>query len=174
MIFLRVLLVLSVVSISSYGDQVELLVNPGFEDGDLTPWTTSNWTIVTTDPHTGTYCAEDYGNYWIRQDFAPTDVNDIISVIVWVRQPDDMIFAFDLFYGPSDYDEDIFNLSGTDWEEFDMTSYLRSSGDLEAIRMYGYSGGPNGPTYLDDASIIYDDGVGIESASLGNIKASFK
>ncbi len=95
-------------------------------------------------------------------------------MIIWVRQPDVSIFAFDLFYGASDYDEDIFYLSGTDWEEFDMTGDLRSSGDLEAIRMYGYSGGANGPTYLDDASVIYEDYVDIKSMSLGNIKATFK
>lgn len=167
-------LILSVASISSFGAQVELLVNPGFEDGDMTPWTTNNWTVVTTDPHTGTYCAEDYGNYWIRQDFNPTDVNDIISVIIWARQPDVSIFAFDLIYGASDYDQDVFYLSGSDWEEFDMTGDIRSSGNLEAIRMYGYSGGANGPTYLDDASVIYEEAVGIESASLGSIKATFK
>ncbi|MCP4228792.1 MAG: hypothetical protein GY771_01405 [bacterium] len=158
----------------AYGAQVEMLVNPGFEDGVLTPWTTNNWTVETISPHSGTYCAEDYGNYWIRQDFTPTDVNDIVSVIIWAKQPDVVIFAFDFFYGPSDYDEDIYFPSGPDWEEYDLTSVLRSSGNLEAIRMYGYSGGGDGPTYLDDASIIYDDGVGIESASLGSIKAIFK
>jgi len=161
----------------AYGAQVERLENPGFEDGVMTPWTTSgNWAIDTTDPHTGTYCASNEGNNYIEQAFDPTDVNDISSFTLWVKQPESAISAIDMFYGPSDYDEELIFLAGTDWEEFDMTGYLRGTGDLEKIRIWGYSGGGPDPdiSYLDDVSIIYEDYVGIESASLGSIKATFK
>lgn len=160
----------------SFSAQVELLDNPGFEDGVLTPWTTSNWTIETSDPHSGTYCAFNEGNYWIKQEFTPTDVDDIISITFWYKQPEEAIFAFDLYYGPSDYDQDIFFVDDPDWVEYDITSYLRSSGDLEAIRIWGYSGGGGDPDYcyLDDASIIYEDYSSIQPTSLGNIKALFE
>ena len=34
-----------------------LIVNPGFETGDFTGWTTSNFGVSTFDPHSGTYDA---------------------------------------------------------------------------------------------------------------------
>ncbi|MCP4231101.1 MAG: hypothetical protein GY771_13260 [bacterium] len=162
---------------ATYGAQVERLANPGFEDGVMTPWTTNgNWAIDTTDPHTGTYCASNEGNNYIEQSFDPTDVNDINLFTLWMKQPESAISAVYIFYGPSDYDNVLNFLSGTDWEEFDMTSDLRNTGDLEMIRIWGYSGGGPDPdiSYIDDVSIIYEDYIGIESASLGGIKATFK
>jgi hypothetical protein len=156
--------------------QVELLVNNGFEDGVLTPWTTNNWIIDTSDPHSGTYHAYNEGNYWIKQEFTPTDVNDIISITFWYKQPEEAIFAFDLYYGSTDYDEDIFFVDDPDWVEYDITSYLRSSGNLEAIRIWGYAGGGPDPDacYLDDVSIIYEDHSTIINTSIGSIKALFE
>ncbi len=59
----------------------ELLSNPGFETGDLSPWYQArdycngncvNWNVTNTKSHSGTYSAMDEGNIELRQDFAPT------------------------------------------------------------------------------------------------------
>lgn len=152
---------------------VELLDNNGFEDGVLTPWTTNSWTVSTDTPHSGTYCAFVEGNYWIRQDFTPTDVTTIISVTFWYRQPETALFAFDLFYSPTDYDQEAIIVTSPDWVEYDVTSYLRPTGNLQAIRFFGYIGGGPDPDYcfLDDVSVIFDDAVSLEQSTFGGIKA---
>jgi hypothetical protein len=93
-----------------------------------------------------------------------------------MKQPESAISAVYMYYGASDYDSVINYLAGSDWEEFDMTGDLRGTGDLEKIRIWGYAGAGPDPdiSYVDDVSIIYEDYVGIESASLGSIKATFK
>lgn len=151
----------------------ELLQNNGFEDGTLSPWTTNAWVISTDDPHTGTYCAFVEGNYWIKQEFNPTDVTTITSISFWYKQPEMAIFAFDLFYGPSDHDEEIVFVSSADWVEYDMTYFLRPAGDLQAIRLYGYSGGGTLPDYcyLDDASVMWDEALALQQNTFGGIKA---
>ncbi|MCD4670934.1 MAG: hypothetical protein K8S14_10870 [Actinomycetia bacterium] len=154
---------------------VELLLNPGFEDGVLTPWTTNNWTIDTADPHSGTYCAFDEGNYWIKQEFTPADVNKIVSITFWHMQPEQAIFAFELYYGPSDYDQEIVYVYDPGWVEYDLTYLLRSTGNLEGIRFWGYSGGGGAPDYsfLDDVSIMYDVNVALQTETFASIKAIF-
>ncbi len=152
------------------------LVNPGFETGDLSPWTTSNWTISTDNPHEGSYCAYDIGNYWIRQDFDPIDVTTITEIGTWHRQPEVSISAIDLFYSPTDYDEFLIFLSGSGWEYFDVTSELRPSGQLQAIRIYGYSGGGPDPdeTFIDDLLIDVEGGTPAEEGTWGQVKALFR
>jgi hypothetical protein len=162
---------------SAYGAQVERLLNAGFEDGVMQPWSTNgNWAIDTTDPHSGTYCASNEGNNYIEQSFDPTDVNDISLFTLWMKQPESAISAVYMYYSPADYDYVLNFFAGTDWEEFDITGELRNTGNLEKIRIWGYSGGGPDPdiSYLDDVSIIYEDHIGIESTSLGGIKAAFK
>jgi hypothetical protein len=166
--FLSILLLLPFIV---YAD-AELLVNGGFETGSLDPWYTDNWTISTSNPHSGTYCVYDMYNHYIRQDFSPIDVSLVVSITFWYRQPTPFIFAFDLFYGASDYDENIYYPSTGDWISYDITSYLRSSGNLTGLRLWGYSGGGDQTTYLDDASILIDN-TSVQSTSLGNIKALF-
>lgn len=154
---------------------VELLQNGGFESGALSPWTTNSWTISTTDPHSGTYCAFVEGNYWIRQDFTPVEVTNVVSVTFWHRQPEVTLFGIEFYYSPSDYDFDVIYSQGPDWTEYDVTHLLRSTGSLQAMRIWGYSGGGPDPdyNYLDDVSIIYDEDLPIDQSTFGAIKAMF-
>ncbi len=154
---------------------VELLLNPGFEDGVLTPWTTNDWTIDSADPHSGTYCAFVESSRWIMQEFTPADVNKIASITFWCMQPEQALFGVNLFYSPSDYDQEIVNIITPGWVEFDMTYFLRSTGHLQAIKFWGYSGGGGDPDYsfLDDVSIIYDEDLALQSETFASIKAAF-
>lgn len=132
----------------------ELIVNPGFESGDMPPWYTTAWSVVTGDSHSGTYSAYDVGNNWIRQDFTGTPVSEIISVTFWSRQPEEAVQAVDFFYDDGTYTEDIV-YPGATWQQFDVTSLLIPGKTLTGIRIWGYDGGGPAPdeTYMDDISI---------------------
>ena len=159
----------------AYSVPVELLQNGDFESGVLSPWTSNSWTISTTEPHSGTYCAFVEGNYWIRQDFTPVDVSKVVSVTFWHRQPEVTLFGIEFYYSPSDYDFEIIYAQGPDWSEYDVTDMLRPTGNLEAMRIWGYAGGGPDPdyNYLDDVSIMYDEDLSLDGATFGAIKLMF-
>jgi len=133
----------------------ELLSNNGFETGAFPPWYHDGaWTISTTSPHTGTYCAYDIGNHWLRQDFTPTPAAQIVSATVWCRQPEAQISAIDFFYSAGNYSEDLIWVSAT-WQQYNVTSFIDPGTTVIGIRVWGYTGG--GPaqdeTFYDDISI---------------------
>lgn len=131
-----------------------VLTNPGFETGSLPPWTTNNWTVTNADANTGTFSAEDIGNFWVEQSFTPVDVTTITGVTLFSIQPEEAVQAIDFFYGPADFDEFLIFPTST-WTQFDITSELRPAGQLERIRIWGYSGGGPDPdlTRVDDVDI---------------------
>jgi len=133
----------------------ELLGNPGFEKGTLPPWTSSAWMVDTINPHSGSYCAHDIGNYYIEQDFNPVPGSIIQQVTFWSRQPDQPAAqAYDFLYDDGSSAEFV-QFPGPNWGQFDVTANLNRSKNLKGIRIWGYSGGGPGPdsTYVDDASI---------------------
>jgi hypothetical protein len=152
-----------------------ILDNPGFEDGVLTPWTTNNWQVTSADAQSGMYSAEDIGNYWIRQDFDPVAVSEVISVTFWSKQPEAAIQAFDLFYSATDYDEFVV-FPNPDWGFFDMTANLRPAGSLEAIRLWGYSGGGPDPdlTRIDDIAVDVEMPTPSLEATWGRVKSLYR
>ena len=133
---------------------MEMLLNGGFETGTFTPWYHDGaWTISTNGPHTGTYCAYDVDNHWVRQDIAPTPWNEIASVTLWMRQPEAQISAIDFFYSNLPYSEDVIWVTAS-WAQYDVTSFIEPGGIVTGIRIYGYWGGPPqlDETFLDDVS----------------------
>jgi hypothetical protein len=155
----------------------ELLFNPGFETGSLPPWTTNNWTVINTDSHSGTYCAFDVGNFWVRQDFPPVDTADIVSVSFWCKQPEEgtQLQAVYLHYSDNTHDSDVW-FPPDDWTLHDLTGVLRPAGNmLVAIQIWGYAGGGPGPdeTFVDDVSIEWNGAVPVSSATWGQIKSLF-
>ena len=131
----------------------EILLNPGFETGSLSPWyqAGSQWSVVTDNPHGGTYCAYDTGNNWIRQDFTGVPGASITSITVWVRQPDAAIAAIDLFYTDGSDSEDVIRPTAS-WQQFEIT-WLERGKTLNGIRLWGFTGTSNPETYYDDVSI---------------------
>ncbi len=158
---------------------LEAVVNGDFESGSVDPWTfNADWTVSTTNPHGGTYCALGDGNNYIHQEFTPIPVDNVISMIAWLKQPEVFHFKIRLYYGPSDFDQSVdIIVPDANWNQYDMIVDLRTTGELEAIRFYGYSGG-GGPdpdyTYLDDVTITHSGYSAVESASLGELKAVFR
>jgi hypothetical protein len=153
---------------------LNILQNPGFETGELPPWTTNNWSVTDADAASGDYCAEDFGNYWIRQDFDAIDVSGINSITLWAMQPEAAISAVDLFYSETDFDEFLI-FPVADWSLFDVTAELRAAGSLVAIRVFGYSGGPPGPdhTLIDDIAIDAQP-VATYEATWGAVKSLYR
>ncbi|MBU1880455.1 T9SS type A sorting domain-containing protein, partial [bacterium] len=143
-----------IVSNPAYTD-VELLTNTGFETGVITPWTHDGyWSVTTTSPNSGMYCATDIGNHWMRQDFTPTPSADIVSATLYCRQPEAAIAAIDFFYSDGTYDEELIWPTAA-WEQYDVAFIIAPGRTVVAIRVWGYSGGGPDPdeTYYDDFSI---------------------
>ena len=133
----------------------ELLENPGFETGTLPPWVTNAWIVDTKYPHGGTYCADDVGNYWIRQFTDTVPAPEIQSITFWARQPDQPAAqAYDFFYSDGSFEEFV-HFPQPAWQQFDVTGQLNRSKSLVGLGIWGYSGGGPGPdsTYVDDVSI---------------------
>jgi len=155
------------------------LLNPGFETGALPPWVSQEtyWTVTGADFHTGSFSAEDIGNYSIRQDICPVDVMLVNSVGLWSKQPEGVAYhAVDLFYGDADFDE-FFLAPGVDWTFSDLTGDLRTTGTLIAIRIWGYveSGDTEDDLTLIDDIVIDTPGgpSAVEVNTWGKIKALY-
>jgi len=158
-----------------YRGSSNVLENAGFETGSLPPWTTTGWSVTSTDPQSGTYSAEGIGNNWIEQQFPGVDVASINSVGLWSKQPEQALQAIDFYYSDSDYDEFlIFPLAN--WSFFDLTSQLRPVGSLQGIRIWGYQGG--GPdvdlTRVDDVVVDADVATPIQDSTWGKVKQLYR
>jgi len=131
-----------------------ILVNPGFETGNMTGWTTTAFTATNNDFHTGAWSTIAFGNVNLAQSFAPVAGTDITEVSVWVKQPNlsTFFFAFDILYTDSTFDETIGSGGvATTWTKFDFTSLVNTSKTVSGIRGWGYStGGTNDVTWYDD------------------------
>jgi hypothetical protein len=136
----------------------QILSNPGFESGSLSPWFIgyngggTTWSITSTNCNSGGYCAVDNGDIELEQTFAPVPVASITDINFWALHPDPDVtaLAVDLLYQGGAVDEFILYTSGTGWNFFDVFSDLETSGSLIGIGIYGNT---QGVTMLDDASI---------------------
>ncbi|MBZ5587553.1 MAG: hypothetical protein LAO05_03250 [Acidobacteriia bacterium] len=157
------LAVVAVVSVMAIGaaEAAEVLSNPGFESGALSPWTTDGtWAIETTNCHSGSYCASDDGNYFIQQTFPGIPTNQIASITFWMRQPSAAIASYQLGYSDGSSSGTIL-IPTSSWTQFDVTSNLDSGKGLTRLTIWGYVGGGPGPfvTVLDDVSIQSQESI---------------
>jgi hypothetical protein len=157
------------------GTRANQLQNPGFETGSLAPWTTDAWTVTNADAYSGTYSAVGITNVFIRQDFSPIDVTTINSITNYEKQPSGIAFAaVDFIYSSeSDYDEFLV-APGTDWTFQNLTSELRGSGSLTAIRFWSYSGSGDQATWIDDVSIDVQGSTPVKTGTWGAVKALYR
>jgi len=135
-------------------DTVEVLLNRGFETGDLSPWYTDAWVVVNQEPHTGNYCALAIACFYLQQDITPTLADSIVSVTFWARQPEYMFQRVDFLVRD---DTAYYGFFGeqADWQQYDATPYLPLGKWVIALRFWGYSLGSSQHdlTYIDDISL---------------------
>src|SRR5438270_6648125 len=117
-----------------------ILDNSGFETGSLTPWYQANsfssgtdWFVTDVDSHSGEFSAEDTGNKELRQDFAGVLGSTIDEVSFWARHPNEgtgSALAYTFFYSDNTNSEFLVNLTGLDWNFFDVTAQLNTTKPL--------------------------------------------
>lgn len=143
-----------------------ILQNPGFESGTLTPWYVARnfcsspckpWTVVTIHPRTGGFDAGDVGNIEMRQDFTAIDTTTITKVVLWAHHFTGTFLpiAVDFFYTDGTDDEFVVDTTDLNWDSFDLTSDVLSGQMLSGISIFGFSGGGVTPsTFIDNVSIL--------------------
>jgi hypothetical protein len=124
-----------------------VLQNPGFETGLLTPWYQNasysdgtDWFVTSGVCQSGTYCAEDTGNKELRQDFAGVAASSVLQVSFWAEHPNALTqpdLAYDFYYSDNTYAEFLVQLVGTDWNFFDVTAQLDAAKTLIGFSVFG-------------------------------------
>ncbi len=152
-----------------------ILVNPGFESGVLSPWYNDEdlgavepWNVTSTDAQSGAFSATNAGNSSIRQDFAAIAAASITEVSLWIKQPDGLGFAATYFYSDGTFEDgDSQILSGSDWEFFDLTSELNAAKQLTGLAIFGYdsTGTTADRTFLDNVLIDAPNGTTVPEPS---------
>ena len=133
-----------------------VLSNPGFESGFLSPWIqardfggSTNWFVTSADSHSGTFSAEDTGNKELRQNFGGIAGGSITQFTFWAKHPDGnaSLLAYDFFYSDSTSTEFVVDTVGTGWTLFDVLANVNTSKTLVGFSIFGNSAGV---TRVDD------------------------
>jgi hypothetical protein len=130
----------------AYGNQ--FLLNPDFETGSMAPWINDNtyqagsWAVLNSGCESGTFCLTETGNVGLEQTFGAIGTGAITSITFWVHPdsvtPSQGITTALIYTGGTDY-QSINPAHGT-WDLVNLTPFLRSSGTLVGIEVFGYSG----------------------------------
>lgn len=147
--------------IVSEGEAANILQNPGFETGDLSPWFqdetfqgTEDWNVTTADSFSGGFSATAVGDRGLRQDIPPTLGADITELSFWVRHPFGPLFTpvGIKFFIPSGSFLRIVDTQTHGWEFIDARVFLPDHDTLIAISIFGFHNSSEGEnrTYLDD------------------------
>jgi PEP-CTERM motif len=169
-----ILATVAIISPATTGHAANILQNPGFESGDLSPWyqdrafnVTEDWNVTADDSYEGNFSATVAGAGELRQDIPPTLVADIVEFSLWVRHPLDSLRPVSVIFFATDgfYQQNVVNLT-TDWEFIDdPMSFVPDDATVIGISISGFSDNAEGEdrTYIDDVRLI----VVPEPASLG-------
>ncbi len=140
------------------GGTIDMLINYGFETGEIAPWTSNGAPTITDFSHSGMWAAQTIGNFHVRQDFAATPVPTIVSASFWTWHDAADSPAMSVEWGYSD------NTTGNTfygagqlngWQNHDILALLAPNKSLTWLRVWGYSGGQNLPdiTRYDDFAL---------------------
>src|SRR5579884_2563510 len=126
----------------------ELLQNPGFETGQLSPWYPARdycghgcheWHVDTQNPHSGTYDVAGDGLIELRQDFTPTPGSSISNVSFWVITGVNNVGLIDFFYTDNTDEEFFYSANDNQWTFVDATAEVDKSKVLMGFSVWGYS-----------------------------------
>jgi hypothetical protein len=161
-----------------------VVVNPGFETGDMTGWIPTTWSIDTTLPHSGIYDAYDPGGSGgggacIRQNFAPAiDSDDITSFTFWIRQIDDhgiaQVIVFHQIGGSSV--GVAFTNDDDSWTFQDFTGLVLPNDFVTGIHVCGFGGGMPTPddSWVDDFVLDAIGATPVTETTWGAIKSTMR
>jgi hypothetical protein len=145
---------------NAFADNV--LDNPGFETGALSPWFNSTdfcggctWSVTSEDAHGGSFSAAtnpigNAGNRLIEQDFAAIATSMITEASLWLKMPDTGIAAVFFRYSDSTTEENIVTVTNL-WTQFNMTAFLDPGKSLVGFGVFGCTNCPGSSrTFADD------------------------
>jgi len=122
-----------------------VLVNPGFEDGNTTGWTSNGTLTMTSSSHSGSWATSTTGNYHVRQDLSsPAPVSSLLSASFWTWHDASDNPAMSIEWGYSDGSTGSFYQGTSDlagWAQVDLIPEMDSNKSLSYITVWGYSGG---------------------------------
>lgn len=126
-----------------------VLVNGGFETGNLNGWSTWSGSpaVTSAQAHSGSFAVAAFGNDAIRQDFAAVASADIGEFSFWVKRSGGPFDSLRLFYGDGSFEDLLVSGNSNDWTHFDVTSQLDAGKTLTGFFIFGTT---SGPAYLDD------------------------
>jgi hypothetical protein len=144
---------------------VNLLKNPSFETGSLSPWAVGRnfcsspcmpWFVSRQFPQMGRYDAADEGNIEMVQNFTATSTSSLSRVAFYDRHPaGSEPTAADFFYTDGTDDEFVAFTTNTGWDAIDLTADLAAGKMLDGFSIFGFSstGSINQNTFVDNATI---------------------
>ena len=144
---------------------VEVIVNGGFETGNLEPWVNptsypDKWDVVSAESHSGSFSAYTYtgssgGMAVLSQSFSPTLVDNITSFHYWyyaetMSSPN---LALGLWFSDGSYDQDvIWGILTNQWAFRDVMSTLQGHSGKYLVKIGIYDILQTG-LYIDDVCL---------------------
>ena len=158
-----------------------VLVNPGFESGVLSPWFQDrdlspagvNWHVSAAEAHSGDFSALARGNKSVRQNFPAIPASSVAEVSFWIRHPiapqpgEGSNVAINYFYDGNQFGpEFLMRVNDSEWTFFNVTGLLDRTRMLTGFAVWGYTSIPEPPTFLDDVVLRVPEPSGAACASM--------
>lgn len=122
-----------------------LVANGDFESGSLGPWAqgydyggAANWSVTSSDSHSGTFSATVTGNKKLFQDIAPTATSEITDFSFWANGGPRGVMQAQWIYSDGSNEYLDIALAPSTWMKFDLTSRLDADKELISVWFWGF------------------------------------
>lgn len=127
-----------------------LITNGDFETGDFTGWSESSCSIDSSDPHSGTYCANINQTYGNMLQTSLNILKDNVTLASFWHKLSSGTFIYRLYYSDATYDD--ITVTGTgSWTEEDM---LASWANGKTVTYIWFFSSDTDNLYVDDIVVI--------------------